>query len=150
MGTTVKIKEIRNVTSINADNTEFTLEIKHPHLDWIPYALRANDKDLHIDNNLLRVLIGDNFAPYVPPTDDEINIDLAEKHRRDRDALLHNSVDKVGLNKMWVESLPKEKWLELKEYRQKLLDVPQQKDFPRKVTWPTYPTGIMKKEETNE
>jgi hypothetical protein len=49
-------------------------------------------------------------------------------------------VDQV--NPMWYASLSAEQQQQLCTYRQALLDVPQQADFPVQVNWPAKPTWL--------
>ena len=57
--------------------------------------------------------------------------------RFNRDALL-SRVDRV--NPTWYNTLTEQQRSDLAEYRQALLDVPQQPGFPESVVWPTQPT----------
>jgi hypothetical protein len=49
-------------------------------------------------------------------------------------------VDRV--NPVWYSSLTQEQQTELQQYRQELLDVPQQAGFPTDISWPTKPTWL--------
>lgn len=57
--------------------------------------------------------------------------------RRLRDRNLSRFVD--SLNPIIWETMPEEKKQEWRDYRQALLDVPQQPGFPDNITWPTKP-----------
>jgi hypothetical protein len=73
-------------------------------------------------------------------TEDEKNNNRETKGfeiRRSRDAMLRNTVDNINPMR-WDEFNDSEK-LAWKEYRQTLLDIPQQEGFPWVVTWPTQP-----------
>jgi hypothetical protein len=59
--------------------------------------------------------------------------------RQLRNSLLA-SVDQI--NPVWFNSLTTQQQTELAEYRQALLDVPQQSGFPTQVNWPAKPTWI--------
>ena len=56
--------------------------------------------------------------------------------RRSRDILLQEQVDSYVMNFMRWDEQPEEKQNKIRDYRQKLLDVPQQEGFPHNVTWP--------------
>lgn len=60
----------------------------------------------------------------------------ARKIRRDRLAV----VDRV--NPVWYASLSAERQIELQQYRQALLDVPQQSGFPVDINWPSKPLWL--------
>ena len=62
----------------------------------------------------------------------------AEKIRKQRDARLR-SVDEIASNPLRWGSLSSEQQEDLADYRQALLDVPQQDEFPWSVQWPTKP-----------
>ena len=62
----------------------------------------------------------------------------AEKIREQRDARLRN-VDEIASNPLRWGSLSSEQQEDLADYRQALLDVPQQDEFPWSVQWPTKP-----------
>jgi hypothetical protein len=63
---------------------------------------------------------------------------LAEIVRLERDNLLSSYVDKLN-GPRWdsIDQEQKDIWM---QYRQDLLDVPQQEGFPTNVVWPTRPT----------
>jgi len=58
-------------------------------------------------------------------------------NRKRRDRLLQTTVD--TLNPMRWETLSESKKQEWRVYRQALLDVPQQPEFPTDIVWPTTP-----------
>lgn len=62
---------------------------------------------------------------------------LAECARHRRNKYLGMYVDSVNIIR-W-ESLTEQKKQELKDYRQALLDIPQQSGFPTNINWPTPP-----------
>ena len=59
--------------------------------------------------------------------------------RMNRKGLLQE-IDRV--NPIWYASLTAEQQTELATYRQALLDVPQQANFPLDVNWPTKPNWL--------
>lgn len=63
----------------------------------------------------------------------------AQNIRRLRDQELE-SIDRV--NPVWFYSLTDNQQAELAQYRQALLDVPQQSDFPSTVDWPSKPQWL--------
>lgn len=63
--------------------------------------------------------------------------DLPDGIRRDRDRFLQLTVDK--LNALRWAQLSEIQKKEAQEYRQALLDVPQQSGFPENVQWPEMP-----------
>lgn len=59
--------------------------------------------------------------------------------RQKRDQLL-TELDRI--NPVWYASLTAQQQTQLQQYRQDLLDVPQQVNFPTAVTWPAKPTWL--------
>ena len=142
MSITLTVNDIRNAASHNAENTYFYVEIDHPEHGWIPYTLDPTDTDMTIDNSALRDLIGDNFSPYVAPTQEELDAAQAVIVREERDRRLSSEVDPVVSNPLRWADLSSEEQTEVAAYRTALLDVPQQPGFPHNVTWPTPPACL--------
>ena len=127
----VKITQVRNAKSLQPDNKRMDVEINHPEHGWIPYSLDPSDKDMTINNNEIMSLIGTDFATYVAPTAEEINIAFADEVRAERNARLAKSdwraSQDVTMSNAW------------RDHRQALRDIPQQTGFPNNVTWPVEP-----------
>ena len=135
----IKITQVRNAESLRPDNLRMNVEINHPEFGWIPYTLDPHDTDMTVNNDELLALIGTDFAAYVPPTQAELDEELAMRVRDSRFNLLVE-VDAVAGNILrWAGLTPEEK-AEWATYRQALLDVPQQDGFPNTVVWPTKPS----------
>ena len=134
----ITITEVRNAASLQADNLRMDVEINHPDYGWIPYTVDPADTDTTIDNDEVMALIGTDFAAYVAPTQAELDAALAAEVRADRDARL-TEVDAVAGNALRWAALNAETQAAWATYRQELLDVPQQADFPSTVAWPTKP-----------
>jgi hypothetical protein len=137
---TITITEVRNATSLQADNLHMDVEINHPDYGWIPYTVDPADTDTTIDNDEVMALIGTDFAAYVAPTQEELDAALAAEVRADRDDRLAE-VDAVAGNALRWAALDVETQAAWATYRQALLDVPQQDGFPNDITWPTEPEG---------
>lgn len=70
--------------------------------------------------------------------DEEIQSEKASLIRGKRDLLLHSSIDTINaIRYNTMKEKDKKAW---EEYRQALLDVPQQEGFPDNIIWPTPPT----------
>ena len=132
MSNVIIINEVRSAQSLNADNTRFDVEIKHPSYGWIPYTLDPADTDMTIDNSSLLKLIGSDFATYAAPTAAEINASLAADVRAVRNVKLAacdwRASQDVTMSDDW------------RTHRQLLRDLPEQSGFPHSVTWPTEPS----------
>lgn len=121
--------------------TVIDCEIHHEKYGWIPYTLAPDDADQTIDNDILlsAMTVNGDVAPYIPPTQEELDIIAAKNVRSDRDFRLNYEVDPVVTNPLLWDELTLEKQEEWKQYRLALKDIPQQSGFPYSVTWPTKP-----------
>jgi len=133
---TIEITEVRNAQSMNAENTQFELEINHPEYGWIPYSLTPWDTDMTVDNTVLLSLIGTDFAPFSQADHDARTAEIV---RFQRDSTLKYEVDPIVTNPLRWAELTAEKQNEWATYRTDLLNVPQQEGFPNTITWPTKP-----------
>jgi hypothetical protein len=132
----IEITEVRNAQSMNAENTQFDLEINHPEYGWIPYSLTPWDTDMTVDNAVLLSLIGSDYAPF---SQSDHDARVANFIRDQRDAKLRLDVDPVVSNPLRWADLTTEKQNEWSQYRTDLLNVPQQAGFPNTINWPTKP-----------
>ena len=135
----VEIKNVRNAQSLSSDNLHMDVEIEHPTHGWIPYSITPHDTDTTIDNNHIMSLIGNNFLSYVEPTQEELDLETAKIVRMQRDFILVSEVDPIITNILRWEELDttgQNKW---RQYRQELLDVPDQEEFPNGIVWPQNP-----------
>jgi len=76
---------------------------------------------------------------WVAPTQAEIDASVAAQVRMQRDSLLATEVDPIASNVLRWSSLSEEEKQAWADYRQALLDIPQQEGFPHSVVWPTKP-----------
>ena len=128
----IKITQVRNAQSLQADNTRMDVDINHPDYGWIPYTLDPADTDTTIDNAEVMALIGTDFTAYVAPTQAELDASAAVQVREKRDALLA-ACDWMANSDVTMSTA----W---RDYRQSLRDVPSQAGFPNTITWPTKPS----------
>jgi hypothetical protein len=132
----IEITEVRNAKSMNAENTQFDLEINHPEYGWIPYSLTPWDTDTTIDNGAILELIGSDFAPF---SQSDHDARFGNFIRDQRDVKLRLEVDPIVTNPLRWADLTTEKQNEWSQYRTDLLNVPQQAGFPNTINWPTKP-----------
>ena len=135
----IVITKVRNAASKNAANTIIDVEINHPDYGWIPYLLTDFDTDTTIDNDAVMALIGDDFTAYVPPTQAELDAAASSGVRAERDHRLVTEVDPIVSNALRWADLTAAKQDEWTQYRNGLLNVPDQAGFPHDITWPTKP-----------
>ena len=130
----------RNAKYINA-NGWIDCEIEHPEYGWIPYTLDPADTDMTINNDDLLAAMASNgdVAAYVPPTQAELDAEAAAAVRAERDMKLATEVDTIAGNALRWAALTAEQQQAWADYRQALLDIPQQSGFPHDVVWPTKP-----------
>ncbi len=75
----------------------------------------------------------------VRDVDLELPVATAEEVRASRDKLLEDIVDKIPGSAVRWNLMSEEEQLAWTDYRQALLDVPEQEGFPTNVIWPTSP-----------
>jgi hypothetical protein len=78
----------------------------------------------------------EDYTPPAPPTTEY----LAEMARNDRDSRLRY-LDTILTNPLRWAAYSDEQKTVISKYRQDLLDIPQQANFPTEITWPTSPIG---------
>ena len=134
------ITEYRNAKRTALDFID--VEINHPDLGWTPFTCNPNDTGSAIDAPTLYNLIVANgdAAAYVPPTAEEINADKELSVRQERNYILESVVDPIVSNPLRWEALSSEDQEAYRNYRQSLLDIPEQAGFPDSVTWPVLGT----------
>lgn len=130
----------RNAKYIN-ETGFIDCEIEHPVYGWIPYTLDPADTDMTVNNDDLLAAMAENgdVAAYVPPTQAELDAEAAAAVRAERDTKLLTEVDPIAGNALRWAALTAEQQQAWADYRQALLDIPQQSGFPHDVVWPTKP-----------
>lgn len=130
----------RNAKIIN-EKGWVNCEINHPEYGWIPYTLDPSDTDMTINNDdlLADMAANGDVAAYVPPTQEELDAEAAAAIRQERDMRLTTSVDPIAGNALRWADLTTDQQQAWADYRQALLDIPQQPGFPHEVLWPTKP-----------
>jgi hypothetical protein len=114
-------------------------EIEHPDYGWIPFSCNPNDTGASFDAAALFADMQPHAAPYVPPTQEELDAMAAAAVRAERNYRLTAEVDLIAGNALRWAALSDEQRQAWADYRQALLDVPQQAGFPHNVTWPSKP-----------
>ena len=135
----IPITEYRNARAVTEGATSIDVEINHPQYGWIPYLLTDYDEDNTINNDDLRALIGNDYAPYIPPTQEELDADRASFMRFIRDETLKKVVDPIVSNPLRWGSLSDAEQLEVTIFRQALLDITDQSGWPWEIQWPEKP-----------
>jgi len=116
-------------------------EIEHPKFGWIPYTLDPADTDMTVNNDdlLASMTAAGNVAAYIPPTQVELDAELAREEREKRDHRLQTEIDPIVMNSLRWGSLSASEQASMATLRQSLLDVPQQAGFPKTHVWPNKP-----------
>jgi hypothetical protein len=134
-------KQVKNLQWANLEHTVINCEVDFDDLKeaFVPFSADLNDSYAHTKQIFNECIEGkwgsiDEFVPYVPTTEE-----IAQKVRGQRDALLQELDSIVGNPLRWA-SFSTDQQTELANYRQALLDVPQQAGFPNTINWPTKPT----------
>jgi|SRR6478735_726571 len=108
------------------------VEINHPKMGWVPCTVD------NIDYTLMWArLMKDDVAPYVP---DLVQLDILA--RLDRQTLLRTHVDPFVSNPLrWASMADADKEAIL-AYREALLNITEQPDYPVAIVWPGVPDGV--------
>lgn len=131
----LKIQDFKNAKAQSLDGTIIDVDILHPVHGWIPYTIDPEDTGTIICNETLIGLIGTDFKEY---TLEDHHDRLAEVARIERSMLLED-IDKFVSNPLRWNELSEQKKSEWAEYRQRLLDITDQSDFPEIISWPNKP-----------
>lgn len=133
---------VKNPIWANAEHTIINCEVDFDDLkeEFVPFSADLNDIYAHTKQIFNECVEGKwgTVAEYVPyvPTQEE----LAANARGQRDTLLSELDSIVGNPLRWA-SFTTEQQTAWANYRQALLDVPQQAGFPNTINWPTKPTS---------
>jgi hypothetical protein len=118
----------------------FDVEINHPEYGWIDYTWSYSDTDTTVCNESIKKAIGEDIAAFVPPTQEELDALEAEEARNIRNSLLAENVDPIVSNPLRWNSLTEAKQQEWVDYRQALLELPDNTpNWPYNIIWPTIP-----------
>jgi len=135
---TIKLLPAHRPKYATPDGLAIDLIIAHPDLGEIPFTARADDAE-PLGQNLYQRAMNDEFglvADYDGPSADEM---LADQVRTQRNALLAQ-LDALVMNPLRWSAFSLSQQEAIGDYRQALLDVPQQANFPFDVVWPEVPT----------
>lgn len=138
-------KQVKNPIWANAEHTIINCEVDFDDLkeEFVPFSADLIDTYAHTKQIFNECVEGKwgTIAEYVPPppyvpTQEE----LAANARYQRDTLLQELDNIVGNPLRWA-SFSSEQQTSWADYRQALLDVPQQLGFPNTINWPTKPAS---------
>jgi len=131
---------VKNPIWANAEHTVINCEVDFDDLqeEFVPFSADLKDSYAHTKQIFNECVEGKwgtvaEFVSYVPTTKE-----LAANARAQRDALLQELDNIVGNPLRWA-SFSSEQQTAWADYRQALLDVPQQLGFPNTINWPTKP-----------
>jgi len=129
------------------DGIRIDCEIEHPVHGWILFTCDPADTGAQFDVQELhqQILNGGHVASM---TQAEIDAQDASLIRSQRDGLLSGEVDPLVSNPLRWADLSEEQQQAWADYRQALLNVPQQPSFPHEVEWPISPAALEVEEDT--
>lgn len=134
---------VKNPKWANQEHTLIDCEVDFDDLDdvFVPFTANPLDTGNPSSKQIFDECVAGDYgvvAEYVPyvPTQEE----LAAQVRAQRDALLQKLDSIVGNPLRWA-SFTTEQQTAWANYRQALLDVPQQAGFPNTINWATKPEG---------
>jgi hypothetical protein len=135
----LNLKYANNPKWVNQDRTLINLTVRFEEIDEdLPFTADPNDLEEHGRDVFARAIAGEfgTIAEWTPPTTEE----LAAIARKQRDSLLQE-VDSIVGNPLRWASFSQAQQTAWADYRQALLDVPQQPGFPNTINYPTKPGG---------
>lgn len=132
---------MKNLKYVSENSDAIYMDWHHPTLGLIPFVARPDDVEAHGRDKYQRAVAGEwgEIAPYEPPI--ETLEDKATLIRGERDSLLRE-LDNVVINPLRYASYSDDEKQELANYRQYLLDIPQQDGFPENVVFKEKPKFI--------
>lgn len=134
----LNLKYANNPKWVDQAHTIIDLTVRFEEIDEdLPFTATPNDTEEHGRDIYARAIAGEFgvIAEWTPPTTEQ----LAENARGQRDNLLFE-VDSIVGNPLRWASFSQAQQSTWANYRQALLDVPQQAGFPNTINWPTKPT----------
>lgn len=134
----LNLKYANNPKWADQAHTIIDLTVRFEEIDEdLPFSATPNDTEEHGRDIYARAIFGEFgvIAEWTPPTTEQ----LAANARGQRDNLLFE-VDSIVGNPLRWASFTTEQQTAWANYRQALLDVPQQAGFPNTINWPTKPT----------
>ena len=116
-------------------------EIEHPVHGWIPFTCNPADTGAQFNVAELHAAMDADpeTAPYIPPTQEELDAQAASAVRAERDMRLATEVDPVVSNPLRWADMTADQQQAWADYRRALLDITLQAGFPHDVVWPTKP-----------
>lgn len=134
----LNLKYANNPKWVNQDHTSIDLTVRFEEINEdLPFTATPYDVEEHGRDIFERAKNGEFgvVAEWTPPTTEE----LAQQARWKRNDLL-SEVDTIVGNPLRWASFSQTQQTAWADYRQALLDVPQQPSFPNTINWPTKPT----------
>lgn len=127
--------DLRNPRFIREDHSIIEVEWNHPEFGWIPYSTVKNSGEPEAqaiwDQAMIQLPL-----PFDKPTKEEQEKIQAAFIREERDRLLRENVDPIVSNPLRWGDMSEADQYAYKVYRQALLDITDQPQFPTNVDWP--------------
>lgn len=134
----LNLKSASNPKWVDEAHTSINLTVNFEEIGTVPFTATPNDTEEHGRDIYAKAVAGEFgvISEWTPPTTDE----LAQQARWKRSGLLQELDSIVGNPLRWA-SFSAEQQTAWANYRQALLDVPQQPGFPNTINWATKPEG---------
>jgi hypothetical protein len=136
----VNYTNVTNPKWSNKDNTTIDCEVTFENLGTVPFTANPLDTSNPSSKQIFDECVSGNYGvinEWTPPTTEQ----LSENARAQRNALL-DEVDSIVSNPLRWASFSTEQQATWANYRQTLLDVPQQNSFPNTIIWPIKPNTV--------
>lgn len=142
----MKYNQVKNCRYSNQEHTAIDCEVLFESLGWVSFTASLNDIGYSVEI-YKRAKNGEfgEVKSYEPIVINTITITPENIIRQKRDILLSN-LDTTICNPLRWQSFSDEEKENFARYRQLLLDIPQQPEFPTNVVWPDPPTNLREPE----
>lgn len=114
-------------------------EIAAAHVPEGCVSMIADMSELPENLDHLEAWVFDETKMTVRVDDVKLNALMAKRARHERDSILAQVIDPVVSNQLRWSSMKPEQQKAWEDYRQALLDISKQADFPLEIKWPVQP-----------
>ena len=136
---------VTNLEYINFEKTRINCVVNFVDVGSLPFTADKTDPVPHGREIFERAVAGEFGAigEYIAPATTEIDTTtLGNQQRAMRNRILEE-LDRVVSNPLRWAELSESGQQDYVRYRQELLDIPQQDQFPTSITWPTPPARFV-------
>lgn len=134
---------VTNCKYVTENQSMIGCQVTFEKLGPVYFVASATDSEAHGREIYARARGGEfgHIANFVPLRE-ELTADQKRDHERAKRNALLSQLDSLISNPLRWQSLNEQDQTDLANYRNALLAVPQQADFPNNIVWPTTPAYV--------